>query len=192
MTSSRYVWQRRCASTGYTSDRSAADADSAFESSSTSAISQDKSRAGTGKYDLLASLDDKTDYLQYYKPWELQPEEEDRIKAQIQQAERDIEQETEQFEGKVSSEKPETAQKADDKLPRPEEEAAQPNSVDTVGPDTDKAEEPQKEEYSNTNTDDHMEGIKTETEEEPHEASKDHNDDVGEVVEGGGEDTVIY
>ena len=78
-----------------------------------------------------------------------------------------------------------------DEQPRVKENKPQPDPSETVGPITDKEEKPDSEEPSITNTDEPAEPVTSEKAMEPSEASKDHNDDGGEVVEGE-EDTVIY
>ncbi len=139
---------------------------------------------------LRGQCSDDTNNLQYYKPWELLPSEEDKIKIQITQAEQDVERETEQFDIGNPQDGADAAKGTSNESQRVEEGKPQPDPLQTVGPATDKAANPDSEELSITNEDDPAESDIRKTVEPP-DAPKDHNDDGGEVVEGD-EDTVIY
>lgn len=118
------------------------------------------------------------------------PSEEERLKSQITQAEQDVERETEKFDIENPQDGADAAKGTSNERPRIEESKPQPDPLQTVGPDTDRAANPDNEELSITNADAHAESDVGKAVEPP-EAPKDHNDDGGEVVEGE-EDTVIY
>ncbi|MCJ1277323.1 hypothetical protein MMC21_005135 [Puttea exsequens] len=131
----------------------------------------------------------------YYKPWEMLPSQEERIKTQIVEAEAAIEKESETWDFDHPAEKKEEPAVAGAK----NEETSEPANTngDTVGPftDKDKAFSPQTT-VEDTNMGDH-DACAPETIEtimkpnEPPEGSKDHHDEGDDVVEGE-EDTVIY
>ena len=136
--------------------------------------------------------------MQYYKPWELIPSEEERIKAQVEETEAIIEKEREQWEAENPTDEQQVPPDSDSKTEPPETKETTNGQTDTVGDSTNNEEgEPPgpKSEEEDTN----MNGTASPGDErktaepaeaEPAEAAKDH-DDGGEVVEGE-EDTVIY
>ena len=116
------------------------------------------------------------------------PREEEEIKAQIERVEQDIEREIEQSD----VDNPDGATGApDDRQDEEESKIHQPDPMETVGPITDNEAQIGTENSNATNADAVSEVVKMKVEFELPEASKDHNDDGGEVVEGE-EDTVIY
>lgn len=128
-------------------------------------------------------------HRQYYKPWEFLPGDEEKVKAQVQEAEEIIEKETTQWDEGHPATDPEPP--PDRKTEPPETKEATHIETDTVGSATngEKSSTPVIAEDTNVN------GTATSNDErktaEPPEASKDQADDAGEVVEGE-EDTVIY
>ena len=137
-----------------------------------------------------------TDTKQYYKPWELLPGDEEKIKAQVSEAEETIDRESTQWDEDHPSADPELAppDRAEEQ-PESKEPHDDNDQKDTVGStDADQehpsappvnAEDTNMEDAAITN------GERKHTEPPPEEASKDHGDDGGEVVVGE-EDTVIY
>lgn len=133
--------------------------------------------------------------LQYYKPWELLPSEDVRIKSQIEAAEDTIQRATAQFDSETTeattgSQPVATAPSAESKLdPEQGTEGAMetvgsesniPQEADSLGKggDTDKQADPSPSEPEPAST-------------EQQDSSKDHEDDGGEMVEAD-EDMVIY
>ncbi|KAH8801504.1 pinin/SDK/memA/ protein conserved region-domain-containing protein [Xylogone sp. PMI_703] len=117
----------------------------------------------------------KTEPRLYYKPWELQPEEEDRIKTQIAEAEAIIEREVEEFNLKHPKDdataEGETNGRSKEPVGEPHKESPSvPIAVDTTNPKP--------------------------SQEVPSQPSKTEKESVeennGEVVEEAEEDTVIY
>ncbi|KAH9204333.1 pinin/SDK/memA/ protein conserved region-domain-containing protein [Leptodontidium sp. 2 PMI_412] len=112
----------------------------------------------------------------YYKPWELLPRDEERIKTQIKEAEAIIERETSQFDSRYPN-RPGKKEK---------EERSNSTSKETVG-------EPQAESPSVSKVDDTTNSPVQIPQSEQHKAEKqaqeEHN---GEVVVENAEDTVIY
>ena len=140
----------------------------------------------------MGSSIQNTDCLQYYKPWELLPGDDDIIKSQIQEAEQLISQENSQHDVGSPSTDPSAAEiKIEDHTKLAGNESKP--SV-TVGPipneDESAASQP---EVRDTNTKSPMEPepILDTTTDVPPETSKEQGDDGGEMVEGE-EDTVIY
>ena len=133
---------------------------------------------------------------QYYKPWELLPSEEERIKAQIEETEAIIEKEREQWEAENPADEQQVPPDSDSKAEPPETKDTANGQTDTVGDSTNiegQPPGPKAEEDTNMNGTTSPGGEQKVTEPveaEPAEAPKDH-DDGGEVVEGE-EDTVIY
>ena len=134
---------------------------------------------------------------QYYKPWELLPSEEERIKAQVEETEAIIEKEREQWEAENPADEQQVPPDSDSKTEPPETKETTNGQTDTVGDTTnnEEGEPPGPKVEGDTN----MNGTASPGDErkttepaeaEPTEAAKDH-DDGGEVVEGE-EDTVIY
>ena len=170
------------------SNQAAIDADSPFESSSPSTISQNRSGATVGESRLPYSIHSRgLINFQYYKPWELLPKEEERVKSQIEQAEQDVERETEEFDNDNPS-------RGAGVLYEERSQAEERNQTDpskTVGFNTNQVAKRGSEDPIITDSDAPVEPMEIEQTGATAESSKDHHDDGGEVVEGD-EDTVIY
>ena len=125
--------------------------------------------------------------LQYYKPWDLLPEDDARIKAQIAEAEATIAREN--MEYGVDSPKlvDVSLQPTDTTMDDVESE-----KPETVGQLTNDEELIESSSFSNTNAQPVIENEKTVDTSATSERSKDHVDDGGDVVVEGEEDTVIY
>ena len=143
----------------------------------------------------------KSDFLQftnpqqYYKPWELLPGDEEKIKAQVEEAEQTIDRESNQWDEDHPSADPARSppEKAKE---QPESEVThddgqKDNTVGSVDADQEastalpvNSEDTNMEDAADTN------GERRHTE-SPEDAAKDHGDDGGEVLVGE-EDTVIY
>ncbi|KAL8948506.1 MAG: hypothetical protein Q9222_005309 [Ikaeria aurantiellina] len=130
----------------------------------------------------------------YYKPWELLPSEEDKIKSQVDTTEDIIQQELEQFDSESAREITESQQAAEAPPPEPtvEPEKATENANETVGPETN-APQP-----ANGPTDDGVPDTKSVASSpapkpdamDQQENTKDHEDDGGEMMEAD-EDMII-
>ncbi|KAB2578964.1 Pinin/SDK/MemA protein [Lasiodiplodia theobromae] len=137
-------------------------------------------------------LQTKTEPKLFYKPWELRPEEEDIIKAQVEEAEASIERELAEFERRKQAEEEATPEK--------EADAEAHKTEDMVG--SEQANEPPKspQEQDNAATsDDQVDPVSHPDSQENGHAAKDHDnkakehhDDHGEEVLEAEEDTVIY
>ncbi|KAG4411563.1 hypothetical protein IFR04_015302 [Cadophora malorum] len=112
----------------------------------------------------------------YYKPWELLPRDEERIKSQIREAEATIERETSQFDLRHPN-RPGRTEK---------EERSNSTSKETVGEP--QAESPSVSKVADT-TNSHVQIPQSEQNETEKQAQEEHN---GEVVVENDEDTVIY
>lgn len=144
-------------------------------------------------------LQTKTEPKLFYKPWELRTEEEDVIKAQIEDAEAAIEKELADFEGQRQVE-PEEEQHEKNGTPEKKDEAEAQQAEDMVG--SEQANEPPKsprEQDNITASDDQVKPTShPDTQENGHSPkeheskSKEHNEDHGEEVLEAEEDTVIY
>lgn len=128
----------------------------------------------------------------YYKPWELLPGQDVRIKSQLVEAERMIERDSAQRDvEEAGDEQIPLLNPPDDRGSEQAEKKSEPALEDTVGSNTDTEEDPNREESGITNTDQLTEPADSQEASEPPEALKDQNDDGGEVMEAA-EDTVIY
>ncbi|KAI4133272.1 MAG: hypothetical protein LQ338_000330 [Usnochroma carphineum] len=141
-------------------------------------------------------LQTKSEPRLYYKPWELLPSEDTRIKSQIEAAEAIIQQETEKLEAGLAEQTRET--QADQKAPTPEakndREPEYEDAKGTVGSETNVPPEAGGR-ANGGSTDNKLEPSPKEHEQvsrQQQENAKDHDDDGGEVVEADGEDMVIY
>ncbi|CAF9934158.1 MAG: hypothetical protein ALECFALPRED_005873 [Alectoria fallacina] len=130
----------------------------------------------------------------YYKPWELSPSDEQKIKAQVEAVEESIEREAKQWDidNVATNDEAHPPTNGDADPPETQEEDAR--VVDTVGAATN-GEDPSSPKLSeDTNVNDtiaSMDSGEKEMPAEPSEAAKDHGDNGEELVEGE-EDTVIY
>lgn len=132
--------------------------------------------------------------MQYYKPWELLPGDEDKIKSQVQEAEEKIEREAAEWDAENAAKNDEPPPTANEHSPGPKEE----NVGDMVGSAVHEEQPSSPKPSEDTNMNVVVAAIAaTATSDaqsktnEPPEAAKDQGDDGGEVVEGE-EDTVIY
>ena len=128
---------------------------------------------------------------QYYKPWELLPDEEEKIQAQKREAEEIVDKETTQWDEDHAAADPEHPSEMEDKQPKPNDISK--DEKDKVGSDSmtngEASSAPANSE--NTNMDDvTMSDLEPKHTDTP-EVSKDHGDDGGEELIGE-EDTVIY
>lgn len=126
---------------------------------------------------------------QYYKPWELLPGDEAKIKSQIENAERTIEDEIAQFE----EENPDTDNSISNANQK-HSDATDDGAVasETVGLANDLQEPSNSAANTDTNTNpDLASDVPSKSVLSP-DISKDHGDDGGEIVLEGEEDTVIY
>ncbi|MCJ1417485.1 hypothetical protein MMC32_003829 [Xylographa parallela] len=132
-------------------------------------------------------LQTKSEPKLYYKPWDLLPEDDARIKAQIAEAEATIAREN--MEYGVDSPKlvDVSLQPMDTTMDDVESE-----KPETVGQLTNDEELIESSSFSNTNAQPVIENEKTVDTSATSERSKDHVDDGGDVVVEGEEDTVIY
>ncbi|MCJ1438644.1 hypothetical protein MMC27_008034 [Xylographa pallens] len=132
-------------------------------------------------------LQTKSEPKLYYKPWDLLPEDDARIKAQITEAEATIAREN--MEHGVQSPKlvNDSLQPTDTTMTDVESE-----KPETVGQLTNDEELIESSSVSNTNAQPVIESEKTVDTSTTSERSKDHVDDGGDVVVEGEEDTVIY
>ncbi|MCJ1395534.1 hypothetical protein MMC18_008420 [Xylographa bjoerkii] len=132
-------------------------------------------------------LQTKAEPKLYYKPWDLLPEYEARIKAQIMEAEATIEREN--MEHGVQSPK-----LVDDSLQTTDTTMADVESEkpETVGQLTNDEEPPESSSISITNAQPVIESEMTVEASTTSEVPKDHVDDGGDVVVEGEEDMVIY
>lgn len=135
--------------------------------------------------------------MQYYKPWQLRPEDEDLIRHQIEEAEATISRERAEFEARrppqeESESKEETEIRAGNQQEAPQPDVDVQEPKDTTEESSDKA-------SAETNQGQNIEAAVPETVNDVpasvnHTGSDDHraaDDDGGEVVEDN-EDTVIY
>ena len=77
---------------------------------------------------------ERADLFQYYKPWELLPGDEDRIKSQVEEADRTIARENSQHEADHSSDVPPPLEAKKDENAEVEKSVSSPS--ETVGPNT--------------------------------------------------------
>lgn len=128
----------------------------------------------------------------YYKPWELLPGQDVKIKSQVVEAERIIEHDSAQRQAEeATDEQLPVSDPPHDRVSEQAEKKSEPALEDTVGSNTDKEEDPNRGESGTTNADQLTEPADSQETSEPPEALKDQNDDGGEVMEAA-EDTVIY
>ena len=134
---------------------------------------------------------ERADLFQYYKPWELLPGDEDRIKSQVEEADRTIARENSQHEADHSSDVPPPLEAKKDENAEVEKSVSSPS--ETVGPNTNEKEtisSPQHKKDANTEGSTEPElDAKTKVQSE---TAKDQGDDGGEEMLEGEEDTVIY
>ncbi|KAL9582903.1 MAG: hypothetical protein Q9212_003024 [Teloschistes hypoglaucus] len=125
----------------------------------------------------------------YYKPWELLPSEDAKIKSQIEAVEEQIQRETAEANSNVAANL-QPAQETPTQEPKVEPEREPEHATATVGSESDI---PQKDENlpNEAPTDQKADNPPPETEPAPAEPSKDNEDDGGEMVEAD-EDMVIY
>ncbi|KAI4158812.1 MAG: hypothetical protein LQ342_007109 [Letrouitia transgressa] len=137
-------------------------------------------------------LQTKAEPILFFKPWELLPGDDDKIKSQVEEAEETIERERAQFESNLSDENPNLTQDKDSARFNPEEGGSE--QKETVGSEINLPNE-QRKSPSNNNT-----NVETNKNPTPNsvkqasnlqESSKEHEDDGGEMVEAD-EDMVIY
>lgn len=136
----------------------------------------------------------KTEPRLYYKPWELSRSDEEKIKAQIEEAEKAIVKETKQWDVDNAAANVEVAPSTSGGVDPPEVKEDGTQAVDTVGTATNGGESSSPKQSEDTNLSENV--ASTEAGEkampvEPSEAGKDLADNGEEVVEGE-EDTVIY
>lgn len=136
----------------------------------------------------------KSEPMLYYKPWELSPGDDEKIKAQVREAEESIEREAKQWDIDNVATNDEVRPSKNGEADPPETEEEDARAVDTVGAATN-GEQPSSPKISeDTNMNDtaaSTESGEKELPAEPSDAVKDHVDNGEEVVEGE-EDTVIY
>ena len=139
--------------------------------------------SNTNKVDSLNSV-------QYYKPWELSPGDEAKIKAQIEQAQEFINEETLQFEtDSTVNDEAQLSDTIDELVKSPE---VKTEVSETVGHATNLAEPSEPATHGDTNHIPSLDSNASKSHEEPVEALKENGDDGGEIVLEGEEDTVIY
>ncbi|EKG10971.1 Pinin/SDK/MemA protein [Macrophomina phaseolina MS6] len=144
-------------------------------------------------------LQTKTEPKLFYKPWELRPEEEDTIKAQIDDAEATIEKELADFEKQRRIEQEQEQHDKNDTQEKIEATEAQ-KAEDMVG--SEQANEPPNsppEQDNVTTSDEQVQPTsRPDTQKNGHSPkehdskAKEHHDDHGEEVLEAEEDTVIY
>lgn len=127
--------------------------------------------------------------MQYYKPWELLPGDEEKLKAQIEEAEGQVRVETEQWDEEHPIADSEFHSNTEPKVPVPEDQEKE--NSDTVGSITNGENLPIPKQSEDTNMNGTAVPDNEQQPSQPPESSKDQGDDGGEVVEGE-EDTVIY
>lgn len=130
----------------------------------------------------------------YYKPWELLPGDEEKIKAQVEEAEESVGKEAKQWDldNLATNDEAPSSTNGDAGPSQTNEENAR--AVDTVGAATDVGQPSSPKNSEDTNMNDPVASMEPEEKEvsaEPSEAVKDLGDNGEEVVEGE-EDTVIY
>ena len=128
---------------------------------------------------------------QYFKPWELLPSQEERIKAQVEDAEETIDKDRDQWDKEHPASQRQERKEEKTDSPRIRGPISSNSDGDTVGfpEEKEKPSSPSPDEDTNMNGAPPPENQLKVT--EPPEGPKDHVDDGGEVVEGE-EDTVIY
>ncbi|KAL8795311.1 MAG: hypothetical protein Q9195_002181 [Heterodermia aff. obscurata] len=126
----------------------------------------------------------------YYKPWEHLPGDEDRIKAQVEEAEQLIARENSQYE--IDNAPDHQRDRESESKDQNELDKSASNPSETVGPSTNEEKgvnSPTDRGKANTDVPMELEtDVKTNTQPE---TAKEQGDDGGEMVEGE-EDTVIY
>jgi hypothetical protein len=135
--------------------------------------------------------------LQYYKPWQLRPEDEDLIRRQVEEAEATISRERAEFEARHPPQEGRESKKENETQTGNQHEAPQPDAG--VQEPKDATDESSDKGNAETNQDHNIEAALPETVNDVpvsvnHTDSDDHqaaDDDGGEVVEDN-EDTVIY
>ncbi|KAL9612778.1 MAG: hypothetical protein Q9167_002663 [Letrouitia subvulpina] len=128
----------------------------------------------------------------FFKPWELLPGDEDKIKSQVEEAKETIEREKAQFESNMSDENQKLTQAVDSALLKPG--VGDSEQKETVGSEINLPNEQQKSPSNdNTNVETNKTPIPNSVEQASthQETSKEHDDDGGEMVEAD-EDMVIY
>ncbi|KAL2064399.1 hypothetical protein VTL71DRAFT_4893 [Oculimacula yallundae] len=151
-------------------------------------IIYDEAEMRTRHSNLLAManfLSTKAEPKIYYKPWELLPRDEERIKSQIKEAEATVENETVQFDLRHPN-RPGRKEKEETSSSTTKEMVGQPQEESLSG-------EPQNESPSVSKNDDTTNSLSQIPQSEQHQdkkrAQEEHN---GEVVVENAEDTVIY
>ncbi|MCJ1227621.1 hypothetical protein MMC12_004277 [Toensbergia leucococca] len=135
-------------------------------------------------------LQTKAEPKLYYKPWELSPGDEAKIKAQIEQAQEFINEETLQFEtDSTVNDEAQLSDTIDELVKSPE---VKTEVSETVGHATNLAEPSEPATHGDTNHIPSLDSNASKSHEEPVEALKENGDDGGEIVLEGEEDTVIY
>lgn len=136
--------------------------------------------------------------LQYYKPWELRPEDEDTIRDQVEEAEATISREVADFEAHHLPEEEDSRAQEESRQEEPQEQAPAPEAdpkesqdtaneaSDTVGADNNLDRSSEVARTDGTPTNDHHAAAPDQT-----DVHRGADDDGGEVVEDQ-EDTVIY
>ncbi|KAL9135581.1 MAG: hypothetical protein Q9175_003230 [Cornicularia normoerica] len=130
----------------------------------------------------------------YYKPWELSPGDEEKIKVQVEEAKQSIEREATQWDIDTVATNDEAPPSTNGGADPPETKEEDAQVVDTVGAATNGEEPSNPKRSEDTNMNDTVASIgpgEKEMPDEPSEAIKDLGDNGEEVVEGE-EDTVIY
>ncbi|OJJ88421.1 pinin family protein, partial [Aspergillus glaucus CBS 516.65] len=157
-------------------------------------------------------LKTRTEPVLYYKPWELQREDEDIIQDQIEDTEKTVAREVAEFEARYpppqqteEENPPETKPKpqvgkeveedkpADHPAPVPEVESERKNETREPQETTHEASDRVDAETNRDQSfEDNNQHARTTHEPQPDPSEADHPDDGGEVVEEDNEDTVIY
>ncbi|KAI9824500.1 MAG: hypothetical protein M1819_000855 [Sarea resinae] len=135
-------------------------------------------------------LQTKAEPKLYYKPWELLPGDEDRIKSQIAEAEATVDREVADFNERRRQEQPPNSEKTNGAATDDDGKPAE--TSETVGSGTNQAEESTLSDANATNDNTPLPTETLPTADPPHEAAKESGDDGGEVVLEAEEDTVIY
>jgi hypothetical protein len=139
--------------------------------------------------------------LQYYKPWQFRPGDEETLREQIEEAEAIVAREVAEFEARYSAQEEETSKKQDDvnqeenheqASPVPEAESKKPKGTshetsDTVSAETVATKNPEATQTDATPSNDNNVSINN----DHADVHRGAEDDGGEVVEDQ-EDTVIY